>query len=209
MGGYKPEYGVEEDIAVIIDPESSPDRRDAFAKRLDRFDEMHRLSSSPEKAGDRIWKKVVLGLQAIGREYLLENPKVLEVGCFEAQLLRYLLGQKIDAVGIDTDPRRVGIVPGKIFHMDAENTTFPDGEFDIAIIDGIFDRFLYNNDDDKIFPELFRIIKPGGLLYIKDLDWMAWGHHPKLEKYEDLFERIDARENLRSESITLLIRRNS
>ncbi|MFA5820552.1 MAG: class I SAM-dependent methyltransferase [Candidatus Gracilibacteria bacterium] len=193
MGGYKQEYGIALDTEPVM---------------LERFDDMQRRFKSEEQAGDGIWKRLVYGLQALGRTDLLKEPKVLEVGCFEAQLLRYLLRQEINAVGIDTDPRHVGIVPGKIFHMDAERTDFHDGEFDIAITDGIFDKYLYANDDDRILRELARIIKPGGVLYIHEIEWLAKSLLPNLERYKDLFEVKVANKGPRSESVVLLVRRD-
>ena len=207
MGEYSRRTDAQDYLEGMAEYSDKPGAMEALRRWFGHFDDLQRLSNSEEMVKERLWNRLSLGLSRIGREDILRNPRVLEVGCFEAQLLKYLLRQKIDAVGIDTDPRHLGNVPGRIFQMDAEKTSFSDQEFDIAVTDGIFDKNLYDNDNGKIFAELGRIIRPGGVLYVNDLVWSEKHTRIQKDQYDHLFEEICCGEDFNSVAIKLLIRR--
>lgn len=53
------------------------------------------------------------------------------------------------------------------FHLaDAEEIPLPDSSIDIALANGIFNL---NPDREKVFAELYRVIKPGGSVYASEL----------------------------------------
>src|SRR5258708_13539019 len=61
--------------------------------------------------------------------------------------------------------------------MYAENMTFPDNTFDAVIITGV----LHHLDVNRAYPELARVLKPGG----KVLAIQALGHNPIIQPYRD------------------------
>jgi ubiquinone/menaquinone biosynthesis C-methylase UbiE len=61
---------------------------------------------------------------------------------------------------------------------DAENTGLPDGHFDVILCNGI----LHHLDVTKAFPELARILKPGGSVFCVE----AMAHNPVFQLYRKL-----------------------
>jgi len=62
--------------------------------------------------------------------------------------------------------------------MDAEHTTFPDNTFDVVICFGV----LHHLDVTAAFPEIARILKPGGFVIAGE----ALGHNPVIALYRQL-----------------------
>lgn len=66
--------------------------------------------------------------------------------------------------------------------MDAEKMTFPDNMFDVIICSGV----LHHLDLDAAYPELARVLKPGG----KILCIEALGHNPVIQLYRQLTPKL-------------------
>jgi ubiquinone/menaquinone biosynthesis C-methylase UbiE len=111
-------------------------------------------------------------------QYILEmieglQGTALEVGCGSGEMLCELLNRNFEVVGIDIAfgmlkaskaltedqfSKKISLLLG-----DIENLSFHDQTFDIIIAAGVIE---YLDSDKKIFPEFFRILKPGGFLIL-------------------------------------------
>jgi len=91
--------------------------------------------------------------------------------------------------GIDISPQSVGTAQERVREagfgdrvtlavMDAEQTSFPDGMFDVIVCFGI----LHHLDVSKAFPELRRLLKPGGVVIAGE----ALGYNPLIAAYRRL-----------------------
>jgi len=66
--------------------------------------------------------------------------------------------------------------------MDAENLAFPDRAFDFIVCNGV----LHHLDLEKAYPELSRVLKPGGQIICLE----ALGYNPLIQLYRKLTPRL-------------------
>lgn len=104
--------------------------------------------------------------------YLIQNcsrKKVLDYCCGDGEMTLFLAGHKAEAIGIDISSTSVqnakkravekGLDKQTSFYvMDAENLKFENDYFDLIICSGV----LHHLDVKKAYPELMRVLKPGG-----------------------------------------------
>lgn len=108
-----------------------------------------------------------------------QNAIVLDVGCKNADTLLYfkeIFGEKCDRlIGIDKrsihfpSAEKLGVAGIKLMEMDvSKGLDFPDNYFDI-----IFHKNTFECIDDKTshIHELYRVLKPGGLIVCIHADW--------------------------------------
>ncbi len=119
-----------------------------------------------------------LELASIIYKYLQKDFKILDIGCgfgktvFELEKLGYqnLLGVDINPSGIfyaKTKSRKLG----KGLHFktgDAKNLNFNDNTFDFIITQAFWTTITSINERSKIFKEINRILKVGGVIYVAD-----------------------------------------
>lgn len=120
---------------------------------------------------------------------LLQNIKgkrVLEYGCGrgEKSLELALAGAEvtgidISSVAVEQATRKAQKLAAnaKFFVMDAEHTTFSDGEFDMVCGTSI----LHHLDLEKCYAEIARVLKVGGRAYFTE----PMGHNPLINWYRD------------------------
>jgi arsenite methyltransferase len=87
-----------------------------------------------------------------------------------------LAGPQGRVVGIDVTPRmvdkakehlsRLGLKQVAFRMGEAEALPFPDKDFDVVISNGVLNLTL---DKDKAVREIFRVLKPGGWLWMADM----------------------------------------
>jgi ubiquinone/menaquinone biosynthesis C-methylase UbiE len=100
--------------------------------------------------------------------------KALEIGCGSGEMLYELLKKNFKVVGIDI---AIGMLrasrtllserlPDKragLLQADIEHLSFPNETFDVVIAAGVIE---YLSSDEKLLPELHRVLKPGGILIV-------------------------------------------
>lgn len=87
---------------------------------------------------------------------------VLDVGCGEGTLARYLASRGHEVIGIDSDP---GVLPGDsegthFMLADATNLPFADDSFDAVVSVMV----LHHTRIELALVEMRRVLKPGGVL---------------------------------------------
>ncbi|MFA5075987.1 MAG: class I SAM-dependent methyltransferase [Patescibacteria group bacterium] len=112
-----------------------------------------------------VWRMVRQAIERVGRQDILQNPAVLDLGGGAGEFAKYLNAQGLQCVSLDvqdwgTNPESQPI------RGDAYKTPFADGSFDIVHGYGIFDNAMYHHNFAKLLPEIARILKTRGILSI-------------------------------------------
>jgi SAM-dependent methyltransferase len=95
--------------------------------------------------------------------------RLLDAGCGLGQWTVCLARQGYDCTGMDISAETVmrlqnAGLPGRYCPGDIRHTSFPDGHFDAIFSWGVFEHF--EAGPDACFKESFRLLKPGGLLFV-------------------------------------------
>lgn len=162
--------------------------------------EMYRGEVREAKAG-----KVL----AVLRHHLgdLTQLRLVDLSCstgFMAKVFGEYVG---DVVGIDIDPRAVAHGQAqrranvRLELMDALDTTFDDGSFDIAVCNHMYEHVP---DAQKLFREIHRILRPGGVCYFGGnnrlrvvephygpMPFLSWLPKPLAHRYMRLMNKGD------------------
>jgi ubiquinone/menaquinone biosynthesis C-methylase UbiE len=115
-----------------------------------------------------------------------EGSQVLDVGCGPATdtlLFAKFIGLNGRVVGVDCDPMMVEEANTELAkHKAAKNVRhivgdvhslpFSDSEFDRVHAERLF-QVLPKTDAPKVFSELHRVLKPGGIIVLVDTDWAS------------------------------------
>jgi ubiquinone/menaquinone biosynthesis C-methylase UbiE len=107
------------------------------------------------------------------------NGPILDIGGGGIGLIGQMKGKQV--IAIDIDKRELENAPdGPLFKivMDATDLKFLDKSFDAATV---FYTFMYipAEKHEKVFAELFRVLKPGSILRIWDVDLPTGCDDPK------------------------------
>ncbi len=114
-------------------------------------------------------------------KYKVEEKKILDYGCGNGDHSIWLAEYGGNVIGIDLSEKSLKLakkeaekerVSDKVefLIMDAENLEFPDNYFDIVFDGGAFSSL----NIEKVFPEISRVLKPGGFL----IGIETLGHNP-------------------------------
>jgi ubiquinone/menaquinone biosynthesis C-methylase UbiE/glycosyltransferase involved in cell wall biosynthesis len=101
----------------------------------------------------------------------INSPKILHLGCGPGSMMPYLkLIKNAELYGIDISETMIDLAQKKYpdIHFqvgDAETLTFDDETFDLVFIDGLIHIFPIL---DLALKEIKRILKPGGLLFVRE-----------------------------------------
>lgn len=99
-----------------------------------------------------------------------KGDKVVELGFGQGANLLYLAGQHPDAqfFGVDLSELRRKDIPANVttFQRDySDLSQFEDNSIDVMYA---IETIVHNTDKDRIYREVFRILKPGGMMVIYD-----------------------------------------
>lgn len=128
------------------------------------------------------------------RKYLPPQPgrprRILDVGCGTGTMLRYL-GRFGEAEGIDTDEEAVRFCHKRgirrVRCVDALPLPFPDGAFDLITA---LDVIEHIEDDRAMLCELYRIMRPGGLLLFSVPAYrFLWGPQDEISNHKRRYVR--------------------
>lgn len=134
-------------------------------------------------------------IESLQQKVPLENKKLLDIGCGRGELAREIIRRVGDVVihGIDSDLCGLAELQEEtgnrltIHKMDVRRLAFPDAYFDVAYSLNVFEHI---NDLEGAYRELWRVLKPGGVLYLYSSPiWTSYrGHHYNhwLSDYVDL-----------------------
>ena len=102
----------------------------------------------------------------------LDGKKVLDLGCGTGRLIKPLLEKGAQVCGADISSKMLKIAEKKFskvkfFKTDAEKTPFKDDRFDIVVAGFLI---VHVKDLDKVFREVYRILKPGGCFIVSNIN---------------------------------------
>jgi len=103
------------------------------------------------------------------KRYLRSGSRVLEGGCGRGNKVYSLHKSGFDAFGIDYAPQTIAFIKKeapelKVCEGDVRDLPFEDGFFDGYWSLGVIEHFFEGYDD--IANEMFRVLKPGGYLFL-------------------------------------------
>ena len=105
--------------------------------------------------------------------HLQKGKKALELGCGTGVFSTYFSATGAELIPIDICDemldqvrRKLPSVPAK--RDDAENLSFPDGSFDVVVGSSV----LHHLDVEKSLKEVWRVLKPGGILALAEPNMM-------------------------------------
>jgi SAM-dependent methyltransferase len=181
--------------SMLVEDVIVADRRKESERQFhnDRFGAEHDVRQKL----DKWYRAVAAGTEAQNALVRLHgrNGDILEYGCADGRIslvYDHLADGAAKFCGIDISDRAIdvarltaraqGLSHCEFTVMDAEQTTFPDGAFDVVFGHGI----LHHLDLARCFPEIARILRPGGRAIFTE----PLGHNPALNLYRKLTPRM-------------------
>lgn len=128
-----------------------------------------------------IWGDVENGIKQAGREDILSNPAVLDIGGGMGNLSKCVNDQGVFCVSLEKQDVSVNNFVNPV-RGDGYNLPFSHSTFDIVYERGIFDPRLYNLDQQKIIQEVARVLKRRGVFAVCDSEIpsiVEWEKHFK------------------------------
>jgi len=139
----------------------------------------------------------------------LPNMKILDAGCGNGRMLRKMceLGARpFNCTGIDlshdiVEYARLNSPEGIYYYSgDIKNMPFDNDEYDIILNMGVLIHILDNNYIKEIAKEFYRVLKPGGLIFItvanegttwKDEKIQSMTRSFSMDKIKELFDMFE------------------
>jgi sterol 24-C-methyltransferase len=103
-------------------------------------------------------------------EYIKDGDLVLELGCGQGANIQYLAQsfQENSFVGVDLIPLKKDKMPQNVTIYEQDYSSIPqlaDNSVDVCYA---FETIVHNTDKEKIYREVYRVLKPGGVMIIYD-----------------------------------------
>jgi ubiquinone/menaquinone biosynthesis C-methylase UbiE len=156
------------------------------------------IMEDPREAG-RLERKV--NPEAWAKNYvkphIFDGASVLSVGCGPANILRAVVGlyPRVSGIGLDLSPARVQRAAERNYRVprlnffcgDVQQMQFESGSFDLA-----YSRMLlqYVPNREKAVSEMVRVVKPGGVVLMHDLDGQLMWHYPEDALMQQTIQRV-------------------
>jgi SAM-dependent methyltransferase len=105
------------------------------------------------------------------RYLLKQRDKFLDIGCGRGEFLRGFIDCGVHGYGVDRSRTAERYCPeAELLTADLENEPlpYPDNYFDVIYSKSVIEHFYY---PEKLVQEMFRVLKPGGLLITMCPDW--------------------------------------
>lgn len=116
----------------------------------------------------------LLARYLVERFDLRPGTRLLDVGCGRGEFLRGFLRCGLSGDGVDQSSiaRDLCPTPAEIRTADLETEPLPfdDADFDVVFSKSVIEHFYY---PERLVREMFRVLKPGGLLITMCPDWEA------------------------------------
>jgi len=116
-------------------------------------------------------EKIYLNLQIRDLLSLIKskNKRILDLACGTGVYTHSLYQKSKNTIGVDISPWAIKKAKENFKHipfyvMDAEKTKFEDNYFDIIVSTGLIQ---YINDPKLAVKEIYRILKPGGMIIVE------------------------------------------
>jgi ubiquinone/menaquinone biosynthesis C-methylase UbiE len=135
-------------------------RRPDFGKRASTYDRL--------RPADANWREL---LEVLVRAGDLDGRRVLDVGCGTG-LVAAALAERARVTGVDPEPEMLAVARGRVppevelRQAPAEELPFEDASFDAAVLRLV----VHLVDRSRAFPELRRVLAPGGRLVVATFD---------------------------------------
>ena len=113
----------------------------------------------------------LLASYLVKRYQISENKQILDLGCGRGEFLKGFIRCGLNGYGVDQSLIGKSICPeAKILQSDLESIPLPyeDNSFDVIFSKSVLEHFYY---PEKLVKEMFRILKPGGLVITMVPDW--------------------------------------
>lgn len=109
-------------------------------------------------------------LAVLARHVAPAGGRFVDCGCGTGQYVRPLcLRLGLDAFGVEYEQEAVDSIQAddflkaRVSQGDLQNLNYSDGEWDYAMLNEVLEHV---GDDQKVLGEVYRILKPGGLLFV-------------------------------------------
>tara|TARA_A100001011_G_C14271927_1_gene827359 strand:- start:741 stop:1424 length:684 start_codon:yes stop_codon:yes gene_type:complete len=113
----------------------------------------------------------ILVKHLISRYNIQKNSSLLELGCGRGEFLNQFIENGLDGHGLDLSNYAKEYCPkAKINIIDVTKDKIPynDNSFDVIYSKSFIEHFYY---PEKIFNEIYRVLKPGGLVITLTPEW--------------------------------------
>lgn len=109
---------------------------------------------------------------------LKPGSRILDGGCGLGEWTVQLTNEGFDVIGLDASRQTIDLLHRQLpaYHFetgDIRHTTFPDASFDAVFSWGVFEHF--ETGPAECIREAFRLLKPGGQLYVS-VPFQNWRH---------------------------------
>lgn len=132
--------------------------------------------------------------------HLEDHMHLLDLGCGPGSITAGLGRHVTAVVGVDAAPAVLGEARRHADHQSVDNVDFvaatayhlpfPDGRFDVVYAHQVLQHLA---DPVGALSEAARVLRPGGLLAVRDADYATMTHHPHdplLDRWLDVYHQV-------------------